>query len=63
MKNPLASGRRDKHCEHRDTITGSASGIQRVVCKNCGHVSVSHIGVGVTRSVGEAPGIQENSSV
>jgi len=52
MKNPIPFGRKDKLCEHVETIAGSASGIRRVVCKDCGNVSVSHIGGAVTKEVG-----------
>lgn len=53
MKNPLAANQQNKTCQHADTVAGSASGIRRVVCKDCGNVSVSHIGVGVTKGMVE----------
>lgn len=28
-------------CEHGDTITTTSSGIQRIVCQTCSHVSMS----------------------
>jgi hypothetical protein len=29
-----------RKCEHEDTIASITSGIQRVVCQTCGHVSL-----------------------
>lgn len=52
MKNPFNTARTQKDCDHRDTISGSSSGIQRTVCKTCGHVSVSHVSETVTRGFG-----------
>ena len=32
--------RRQDRCAHRSTVSVRSSGVQRVVCESCGHVSV-----------------------
>ena len=34
--------RKQAACAHAERISGTAHGIRREVCKDCGHVSVSH---------------------
>jgi len=44
MTDPLPAVEVQDECEHLETITGSAKGIRREVCKKCGHVSESPVG-------------------
>jgi len=32
--------RRQTNCQHRKTVSVQSSGVERVVCEHCGHVSV-----------------------
>ena len=43
--------RKSADCEHRDTTTGTAHGIRRVVCKTCGQVSFTNDHDVVTRQL------------
>lgn len=54
MGNPLVSGRQETPCAHRETITGTAGGIKREVCKDCGNVSVSHVRDPAAKSPGDS---------
>lgn len=39
----MTNGRRIIECKHTHTISTITAGLERVVCENCGHVSVNFI--------------------
>ena len=39
----LRRHRRQTNCQHRKTVSFQSSGVERVVCELCGHVSVQFL--------------------
>lgn len=39
----LRRHRRQTNCQHRKTVSVQSSGVERVVCELCGHVSVQFL--------------------
>ena len=50
MRSLRAARKRPKACGHHETVASVVSGIKRMVCQDCGHVSFRYWGESVTRS-------------
>lgn len=42
-------------CEHRYMATSHVSGMERLVCEACGHVSIKRVGESVTKGIPASP--------
>jgi len=50
MRSVRVARKRPKACRHDEMVTSVVAGIERMVCKDCGHVSFRYWGESVTRS-------------
>ena len=48
MKDRVTSPKNQKNCQHRNTVAGANDGIQRVVCNDCGRMSLIEFRQAVT---------------
>lgn len=63
MSIPAPSAQSQESCEHSETITGSAKGIRRDVCKNCGYVRVRRIDQLAPGDIGDHGSSEDETSV
>ena len=50
MRSLRAARKRPKTCSHHEMVASVVAGIERMVCKECGHISFRYWGESVTRS-------------
>ena len=50
MRSVRSARKRPKTCRHDEMVASVVAGIERIVCKSCGHVSIRYWGESVTRS-------------
>ena len=55
MLKTLTAGRTRKNCPHLETTITRTAGIERAVCRVCGHVSVAYLEDGITVETGTRP--------
>ena len=56
MKKPVRTLKNQKNCQHKNTVAGANAGIQRVVCHDCGRVSLIEFREAVTYGTSNAEG-------
>ena len=56
MKYRVSSLKTQKNCRHRNTVAGANAGIQRVVCNDCGRVSLIEFRRAATYGTSNAKG-------
>ena len=55
MLKTLAASRKRQNCPHLETTITCTAGIERAVCRVCGHVSVAYLEDGITVETGTRP--------